>query len=61
MNHTLYKSAVLVALLALGVTACGQKGPLVMPPAPVVTDDAPPETGDPAPQNNEIEDTDEQY
>ena len=34
MPHTFYTRILLVALLAAGTTACGQKGPLVQPPRP---------------------------
>lgn len=44
MKHTLYMRVALVALLALGVSACGQKGPLVLPasntPSAAPADDA---------------------
>ncbi|HEX7047689.1 MAG TPA: lipoprotein [Gammaproteobacteria bacterium] len=41
MKNTLYMRAALVALLMLGVAACGQKGPLVAPPAAVEKDAVP--------------------
>ncbi|HEX7029377.1 MAG TPA: lipoprotein [Gammaproteobacteria bacterium] len=35
MNHTLYlRSGLVVLLMAFGIAGCGQKGPLVAPPAP---------------------------
>lgn len=54
MNRRLLTAALAAIVLPLGLSACGNKGPLVLPDTPVdapvpVEPSAPPPTADPAP------------